>query len=97
MENYIFEDRDKDSSDDKVTRTSEIENTLTGESLDLKGGRILHIPDLSELSDMGFEETELRRLLRLRHRYQKGDHEETSEVIRLKFGRYLYETGKISA
>ena len=100
MEKYIKGDNNTGNDEEEVesvSQTPEIENAQGTESLDLKGGRIIHIPDFVELASMGYSEETLKKLLRLRLRFQQGDHESTPETIRLRFGRYLYEKGKISA
>ncbi len=96
MEKYLNQEQHTENNEDKVQETSEIEGTV-GENLDLKGGRVLQVPDFIELASMGFSEDELKSILRLRRRFEQGDHEATPEHIRLRFGRYLFENGKISA
>ncbi len=96
MEKYINQEQNTENNEDNVQQTSEM-GTTVGENLDLKGGRVLNVPDFIELASMGFSEDELKSILRLRRRFEQGDHESTPEHIRLRFGRYLFENGKISS
>ena len=67
-----------------------------GENIDLKGGRVLDVPDFVELALQGFSEGELKQMLRLRRRYNETDENEvTPEFKRLRFARFLFNEGKI--
>ena len=67
-----------------------------GENIDLKGGRVLNIPDFVELATQGFSEGELKDILRLRRRFETGtDYELTPEYKRLQFAKWLHDQGKL--
>ncbi len=76
--------------------TTELQNV--GENIDLVGGRVLEVPDFVELALQGFSEDELKRILKLRRRYNDTEENElTPEYKRLRFARYLYSEGKIES
>ncbi len=99
MENFLNQNNTENSEEQmaNVAQTAEIDTNSVGENIDLKGGRVLEVPDFVELATMGFSEDELKSILRLRRRFQEGDHEATPEHIRLRFARFLFESGKIES
>ncbi|HEX2916458.1 MAG TPA: hypothetical protein VH186_37205 [Chloroflexia bacterium] len=76
------------------SETTELQNV--GENLDMVGGRVLDIPDFVDLALQGFSEGELKSFLKLRRRYNETEENEvTPEFKRLRFARFLYDSGKI--
>jgi hypothetical protein len=92
MENH-FNNTENEQPLDNMTEMSSIS---IGENIDLKGGRVIDVPDFIDLAEQGFSEDELKRIVQLRKRYNQGDHEVTPEHLRLRFARYLYDSGKIA-
>ncbi len=82
---------------DQVLAESEVTQLHTvGENIDLVGGRVLNAPDFVELALQGFSEGELKRILKLRRRYNETEENElTPEFKRLRFARFLYNEGRI--
>jgi hypothetical protein len=97
MEKFAKSENNNQEAVENVTDTTELNTEVVGENIDLKGGRVLNVPDFVDLAEMGFSEDELIRILKLRRRFEQGDHEATPEVIRLRFARFLFERGKIAA
>lgn len=65
-------------------------------NIDVLGGRV--VPDFYDLATAGFNEGELKDLLRLRSQYNKGlVNDLTEEYKRLQFARWLYQQGKINS
>ncbi|MEI7554030.1 hypothetical protein [Candidatus Chlorohelix sp.] len=91
MENF----KNYGTNESSDTEIQEI--TTVGENLDLKGGQVVNAPDFVDLLMMGFSEDELKLLLKLRRRFEQGEHDVTPEIIRLRFAKFLYENGKIDA
>jgi hypothetical protein len=87
----------KESNDHKidVKETTEIKELTIGETLDPKGGRFMSAPDFVDLVEMGFNEGELSRILKMRERFEAGGSEFTPEHNRLRFARWLYKNGRI--
>ncbi len=95
MANYTNNERNAEqtSSEEIKIDVGNIE-----ENLDLKGGRVINVPDFVELATQGFSEGELKDILRLRRRYEDGkDYEITPEYKRLSFARWLYTEGKLES
>lgn len=89
-----FSDQEKETEEPEETPTTELQNV--GENIDLVGGRILNGPDFVELALQGFSEGQLKDMLRLRRRYNETEENEiTPEFKRLRFARYLHDSGKI--
>jgi hypothetical protein len=89
-------ERNAEQTDNPEQIKIEVENV--GENLDLKGGRVIHVPDFVELATQGFSEGELKDMLRLRRRYNEGeDYEITPEHKRLSFARWMYQQGKLES
>ncbi len=92
MENQL----NNTENEQPLDNMTEINGASIGENIDLKGGRVIGVPDFVELAEQGFSEEELKRIVLLRKRYNQGDHEVTPEHLRLRFARYLYDSGKIA-
>ena len=89
-----YSDREKEIGEPEETPKTELTNV--GENIDLVGGRVLHGPDFVELASQGFSEGQLKDILRLRRRYNETEENEiTPEFKRLRFARFLHESGKI--
>ncbi len=85
---------DVTEQDPEETPTTELTNV--GENIDLVGGRVFNAPDFVELASQGFSEEQLKRILKLRRRYNETEENEvTPEFKRLRFARFLYSSGKI--
>lgn len=89
-----FSDQEKEIEEPEETPKTELTNV--GENIDLVGGRLLNGPDFVELASQGFSESQLKQILRLRRRYNETEENEiTPEFKRLRFARFLHESGKI--
>jgi hypothetical protein len=96
MAYYKNDERNAEKSDKEEQIKVEVGNVA--ENIDLKGGRVLNVPDFVELATQGFSEGELKDILRLRRRYENStDYELTPEYKRLSFAKYLYDQGKINS
>ncbi len=94
MAHYTNNEKEQADKEEHVT----VEVEAVGENLDLKGGRVLNVPDFVELATQGFSEGELKNILRLRRRYESGnDNEITPEYKRLQFVQWLYNQGKLES
>ncbi|MEI6045872.1 MAG: hypothetical protein WCS37_16105 [Chloroflexota bacterium] len=94
MAQYTNDERDMEQTGSGEQIRVEVD--AIGENIDLKGGRVLNIPDFVELATQGFSEGELKDILRLRRRYENSnDYELTAEYKRLRFAKWLYKQGKL--
>jgi hypothetical protein len=94
MEKFAKSENQENTQFDPTLEISSLEESSTESDSEEKTA---HAPDFVDMALMGFSEDELKQLIRLRRRFEQGDHEATPEVIRLRFARYLYENGKIAA
>lgn len=96
MAQYTNNERNVEQNGNDEQVKVELDNIA--ENIDLKGGRVLNVPDFVELATQGFSEGELKDILRLRRRYEEGnDYELTHEYKRLRFAQWLYKEGKLES
>jgi len=99
MHHYTNNERNTEqaNSEEQLPNTK-VDLINIGETIDLKGGQVLNVPDFVELATQGFSEDELKDILRLRRRFEVGnDYEITPEHKRLSFAKWLYEHGKLDS
>ncbi len=98
MANQINPESECDQRPEETEQAGATELLNVGENLDMKGGRVLEIPDFVELALQGFSENELKDILKLRRRYNEtSENEITPEFKRLRFARYMYGSGRMKS